>query len=254
VHGYIGKEILGLRLSIVVPTKNEAENIEPLLGRIERVMNGTPIEVVFVDDSSDSTPQRIREAGDKFPFNISLIARSLGCQKGGLGGAVVEGLRAAQGQWVCIMDADLQHPPELIPQLLAQAARTGADVVLGSRMAEGGSTESLGRFRRVISRVLAVISQALFPRRLQNVSDPMSGFFLIRREAVDVGRLRPDGFKILVEILIRFPDLRVSEIGFRFGSRHAGRSKAGLREGFRLFRHFLRLCLTDSQRFFVSWA
>jgi dolichol-phosphate mannosyltransferase len=240
-----------MKLSIVVPTRNEVENIGPLLAGIERATRGLPTEVIFVDDSSDRTPVRIQELSHQFSFDVSLVTRPPGRRHGGLGGAVVEGCRTARGHWVCVMDADLQHPPELIPRLLARAEETAADIVLGSRLAKGGSTYGLGLRRSVVSRVLAITTRALFPVRLQGVSDPMTGFFLVRRSGIDLDRLRPDGFKILLEILVRCPTLRVSELPFRFGRRQAGRSKTSLREGVRLLRLLLRLADRHFPRFLV---
>ena len=236
-------------LSIVVPTKNEAGNIEALLTRILPAVSGIPTEVIFVDDSSDQTAQVIQCSQDQYsPLEVTLIARPPERRGNGLGGAVVEGFRVARAPWVCVMDGDLQHSPELISQLIDRSTKTRADIVVGSRLARGGDTRGLGRGRSVISRVFAKITRATFPLRLRHVSDPLSGLFLARREAVDLDRLRPDGFKILLEILIRCPDLRVSEIPIRFGHRHAGQSKATKRETLRLFRLMLRLRLAGYQR------
>src|SRR5918911_830693 len=125
-------------LSMVIPTRNEAGNIEPLLMRIHQALKGISAEVVFVDDSTDETPEVIRKLQEWFPLPIKLIHRPKEERKNGLGGAVVEGFKATQGKWMCVMDADLQHPPEMIPRLLREAQKSGADVVMGSRLAVGG--------------------------------------------------------------------------------------------------------------------
>src|SRR4026209_2579847 len=104
-------------VSMVIPTRNEAGNIEPLLMRIHQAMKGIAAEVVFVDDSSDETPEVIGKLQEWFPLPIKLIHRPKEARKNGLGGAVVEGFKATQGTWMCVMDADLQHPPEMIPRL-----------------------------------------------------------------------------------------------------------------------------------------
>src|SRR5215216_1722479 len=124
-------------IAVIVPTKNEMGNIEPLLTRIHHATRGVEIEVVFVDDSTDDTPQAIRALRNQFPFQITLIARPPERRGNGLGGAVVEGLRIARASWVCVMDGDLQHPPELILQILRQAEETESDIVVGSRLAPG---------------------------------------------------------------------------------------------------------------------
>src|ERR1043166_903166 len=105
---------VGYEVSLVIPTRNEAGNIEPLLMRVHQAMKGVPTEVLFVDDSTDETPEVIAKLQDWFPLHITLIHRPAERRKNGLGGAVVEGFQQAQGTWVCVMDADLQHPPEML--------------------------------------------------------------------------------------------------------------------------------------------
>ncbi len=236
------------RLTIVVPTRNEAQNIAPLLRRLAAALADTSIEVVFVDDSTDNTPDVIAQVAPDFAFPVRVIARPL-ARRNGLSGAVVEGFQAAQGTWLCVMDADLQHPPEVLPVLLARAQEAGADIVVGSRKADAFGPLGLSRQRALTSQLLTLLARAWFPRLLKNVSDPLTGLFLVRRVAVDTAVLRPDGFKILLEILIRCPGLRVSEVHFDFASRHEGESKADFQEGMRFFRHLLRLRLTANQSF-----
>jgi dolichol-phosphate mannosyltransferase len=139
------------------------------------------------------------------------------------------------------MDADLQHPPELLPELIREARRSMVDVVIGSRYSTTGSVGKFAARRRCLSRGSALAAHVLFPRRLRGVSDPMSGFFLVRRSAVDVASLRPRGFKILLEILLRGGNLTTSEVPFHFGERQAGESKASLREGGRYVRQLIAL-------------
>jgi dolichol-phosphate mannosyltransferase len=236
-------------IAIIIPTKNEMGNIEPLLTRIDQATRGIGAEVVFVDDSTDETPQVIRDLRNQFPFQITLIARPPERRGNGLGGAVVEGLRAARAPWVCVMDGDLQHPPELIPEILRHAEECESDIVVGSRLAPGGNVSSLGRRRILVSQLLAMAARATFPVRLRKITDPLSGFFVARRAALNLDALRPDGFKILLEILIRCPDLRVSEMPIEFGFRHAGESKASIREVIRFYRLMLRLRLAGAEGF-----
>ncbi len=235
-------------LTIIVPTRNEAANIYPLLERLALAMEGIPFGVLFVDDSTDETPEAVSAAAGKFAFPVRLIARPPE-RRNGLSGAVVEGFQQADGEWLCVMDADLQHPPEVIPTLLARAQEAGADVVVGSRQATGWGPRGLNRRRALTSQLLTILARAWFPRLLKNVSDPLTGLFLVRRRALNVDALRPDGFKILLELLIRCPGLRVSEVHFNFAARHEGESKADFREGMRFFRHLLRLRATANQSF-----
>jgi dolichol-phosphate mannosyltransferase len=235
-------------LTIIVPTRNEAGNIRPLLQRIEQAAGALVGEVIFVDDSNDDTAEVIQAAAADFAFRVSVMARPLACRNG-LSGAVVDGLRAARSDWALVMDADLQHPPELIPRLYQRALATNADVVVGSRLATDDGPIGLSRFRGATSRSLTLLARAFFPQALKNVSDPLTGLFLARCAAVEPEGLRPQGFKILLEILVRCSDLRVSELHFEFGERHAGQSKAGLNEGVRFFRHLLHLRLTANRHF-----
>lgn len=233
-------------LTIVVPTRNESDNIAPLLNRLGDALTGRSFEVLFVDDSTDHTPAVIRQEATTRPFPVSVIARPED-RRNGLSGAVVEGMEAASGRWLCVIDADLQHPPEIIPQLLDQANRTGADIVVASRKADFLGPMGLSRARALTSQLLTILARMVFPRVLKNVSDPLTGFFLARRAAIDTAELQPEGFKILLEILVRHPDLRVTELHFDFSPRHGGQSKADLHEGMRFFRHLLRLRLTINQ-------
>jgi dolichol-phosphate mannosyltransferase len=215
-------------LSVVLPTKEEAGNVELVAARLGTVLPDVPLEVIFVDDSDDDTPAAIRRI--ESARSVRLLHRSPAERTGGLGGAVVAGIRAARGDWVCVMDADLQHPPEVLEDMLARARETASDLVVASRFCPGGKVGPLRRVRKALSRLSSRAALTLFPS-LRHVTDPMSGFFLVRRDALDPDALQPQGFKILLEILVRTPGLRVSEVPFEFGKRHAGQTKASLREG-----------------------
>ena len=224
-----------MQLSIVVPTYNEAPNVAELVRRVTAAVDGAAIdaEIVFVDDSTDATPDVIREVAASASLPVRLIHRERAT--GGLGGAVMEGLAAAEADACLVMDGDLQHPPEDIPVLWHRFSRGDADVVIASRYAGGGTASGLAdRSRVMVSKASTAVTRAMFPIRLKDVSDPMTGFFLIDRRTVDSAQLRPRGFKILLEILARRP-MRIAEVPFDFADRHAGESKASLRQGL----HFL---------------
>lgn len=224
--------LAGPVLSIIVPTKNEAGNIAPLLKRVKQATSAFSTEVIFVDDSTDETPQVIQELSEHYrPVETTVFVRPPECRQDGLGGAVLEGFRLARAPWVCVMDGDLQHPPELIPHLLEQAQSANADLAIASRRATESDAKALGPMRTAISRGLDLFARLLFPIQLGRVSDPLTGFFLVRREAMNLDQLRPRGFKILLEMLVRFPGLKVVEVPFHFGTRETGHSKAGMREG-----------------------
>jgi dolichol-phosphate mannosyltransferase len=237
-----------LELTVVVPTRNEAGNIDLLIDRLGAALAGWAAELLVVDDSDDDTPRRVlrrAEAGRTEGLALRVLHRAPGARAGGLGTAVVLGLAEARGRWVVVMDGDLQHPPELVPELVAAGRRTNADIVVASRHVTGGDAGGLdGAARAAVSGAATRLAQAAFPRRLGGISDPMSGFFAVRPAALELDQLRPDGFKILLEILVRTPRLRTHEVGFAFAPRHAGDSKASAKEGLRFARHVVRLLAT----------
>ena len=232
---------LQLEVTVVVPTRNEAGNVDALVGRLESALAGHAAEVLFVDDSDDETLAAVRAAAERGGLPIRLLRREGSERTGGLGGAVLVGMRAAKAPWVVVMDADLQHPPEIVPRLL-DAATERVDLVVASRYCDGGSRAGLGAAsRQAVSGGATLLTRVAFPLRLRHVTDPMSGFFAVRRAALRLDRLRPLGFKILLELLVRTPTLRTREIPFVFADRGAGESKATLAEGMRFAGHLARL-------------
>jgi dolichol-phosphate mannosyltransferase len=221
------------QLTILVPTRTEAENVEPLLRRLSGTVEPGTV-VLFVDDSDDDTPHVIQAAQERGfgSLAIRLLHRSGEQRTGGLGGAVLAGLERAHTQWVCVMDGDLQHPPEVVPRLLNAATSAQADLVVASRYIQGGGNEGLGPFRTVVSWGSTLLAKAMFPHRLRGIRDPMSGFFLFRRDAM-TQTMTPRGFKILLEMAVRHPDLIRCEVPYVFVERMLGRSKGTIREGFR---------------------
>ncbi|WP_432134721.1 MULTISPECIES: glycosyltransferase [unclassified Streptomyces] len=228
-------------VTIVVPTFNESQNVRQLLHQITAsVPARLPCEVVFVDDSTDDTPDVIRDAAKDCPFPVTVLHREQ--PVGGLGGAVVEGMKAAGSDWIVVMDGDCQHPPSLVPELVATGERTGAGLVVASRYIKGGSRAGLaGSYRVAVSRAATWLTKALFPRRLHGISDPMSGFFAIRRSAVTADVLKPLGYKILLELAVRSRPRTVTEVPFVFQDRYAGESKSTAQEGVRFLRHLAGL-------------
>jgi dolichol-phosphate mannosyltransferase len=229
-------------VTVIVPTRNEAGNVAPLLGRLGAALEGSPAQVLFVDDSDDDTPSVIEREGATSPLQVVLLHRPPGQRHGGLGGAVLAGLQAAQAPVAVVMDGDLQHPPELVPELVRVAHDESADVVVASRHVAGGSSAGLaGRLRFLVSDGATSMTKLAFPRRLAGVTDPMSGFFLVRTGAVDLAAMRPTGFKILLELLVRTPGLSTAEVPMTFAERHSGESKASFVEGVRFLRLVARL-------------
>jgi dolichol-phosphate mannosyltransferase len=228
-------------ISLVIPTFNESANIVELLARLAQALPAqAPCEVIFVDDSTDDTPAVITEAARHSRLAVSVHHRE--SAEGGLGGAVALGLRQASAPWIVVMDADLQHPPALVPELIAAGQRAGADLVVATRYAGGGSRAGLdGGFRKLASGGSTALAKAAFPRRLRHVSDPMSGFFAVRATALDADVLRPLGYKILLELVVRCRVRQVTEVPYQFQDRFAGESKANFGEGLRFLRHLMAL-------------
>ncbi|WP_285137690.1 glycosyltransferase family 2 protein [Microbacterium sp. lyk4-40-TSB-66] len=218
-------------LSVIVPTFNEGPNVAELVRRTTDALADRAVEVIFVDDSTDDTPDIIRAvaAGARIP--VRLIHRD--DPVGGLGGAVVEGIKAAASDRCVVMDGDLQHPPEVIADLLARAELGDVDVVVASRYVAGGTSDGLANaVRTMVSRASTLLTKSMFPKKLHNCSDPMTGFFLVDRSALEVETLQPRGFKILLEILAR-KQMRIAEVPFSFAPRFAGESKASFSQGMR---------------------
>jgi dolichol-phosphate mannosyltransferase len=206
-------------LTVIIPTFREGENIGAVLRAVHDVLAGAGIrgEILVVDDNSpDDTIPGVRALQPAFP-ELTLVVRTA---DPGLSQSVVEGFTRARAPVLLVMDADLSHPPALIPRCLGEI-RAGADVVIGSRYMPGGGIEDWPLSRRVISAGATFLGRVLFPE----VTDPVSGFFAVKKEVVAGAPLRPRGYKILMEVLGKGTWSRAREIPFVFQDRKAGSSK-----------------------------
>src|ERR687894_87891 len=229
-------------LTLVIPTRNEADNVPELVRELRESLSGVDYRVVFVDDSTDETPEVIRKLGEE-DGSISLIHRTDAERGGGLSTAVTTGIEAfaAMSVYTCVMDADLQHPPEKVREMLELARSSDADVVVASRYTRGGSYSGLpGPLRRGVSVGSKYLAQVVF-KEARKTSDPMAGFFLVRNDAITGIQFRPTGFKILLEILVCAPELRVIEVPLDFRARRAGVSKATFWQGVEYLSHISSL-------------
>ena len=228
------------KLSIVIPTYNERENLPILLEKLEKALHDIDFEAIIVDDDSPDGTWRLAEelARTKYPW--LRVIRRVG--ERGLASAVIRGFSEARGEYVVVMDADLQHPPEMLPQLLKTAFEERADVVIASRYARGGGVEGWSRLRLFVSRGATLLAYLLLPEA-RRTSDPMSGFFLVKRELLNrcIDELKPRGYKILLEILVKCKPAKIVDVPYVFRRRFAGESKLGLRTMFDYILHVLEL-------------
>ncbi len=217
-----GTLIAAPRLSVIVPTFCEAGNVEPMIAALDAALAGIRWEVIFVDDDSpDGTAHLVRELGEH--DGRVRVVRRIG--RRGLAGAVIEGILASAGKVVAVIDGDLQHDEKLLPRMLAEI-EGGADLVIGSRYtgagdASGGFSEVRQKWSRLATRLTNILLKT-------EVSDPMSGFFMIRRDAIDeiAPKLSTGGFKLLLDILASSPPgLKISELPYMFRPRRLGASK-----------------------------
>jgi dolichol-phosphate mannosyltransferase len=226
------------KLALVIPTLCEAENIGGLLNHLRSVLDpvGIPYEILVVDDDSpDGTGEAVSAISRKDP-RIRLLVRK---GQRGLSGAILYGWQNTEAGILGVMDADLQHPPELLPKLLA-AIQDGRDIAIGSRYTPGGELGSWNPVRKLLSAAAIWVTCPLQKSGLR-AKDPMSGFFLVRRRCLEQVTFQRSGFKLLLEVLVRGRIGSVAEVPFAFGSRYRGASKAGFRVGWDYARLLARL-------------
>ncbi|WCT72966.1 glycosyltransferase [Sphingomonas naphthae] len=211
-----------IALAVVIPTFNERDNVAPLLEALENALEGRVWEAIFVDDAStDGTPERI-EALAAWRGHVRLIRR---IGRRGLSSAIVEGMLATVAPVVAVIDADMQHDEAALPALHDAIARDGADIAIGTRYAGAGSTGDWAESRVAASRLATRLARVAVRAE---VSDPLSGFFAIRRDLLiaTAPQLSNVGFKILLDLLASMPaGPRIAEVPYRFRCRHAGTSK-----------------------------
>ena len=223
-------------LSVILPTYNERENLIVLVPRLLDILNDVPCEVIVVDDGSpDGTANAVSEMAES-DSRVRLLERP---GKAGLASAVFAGAAQAEGRFVAVMDADLSHDPDVLPEML-ERAEGGCDVVIGSRYVRGGSFAHQPRVRRLISRVLntGVRVMLMLPQR-----DVLTGYALCRRELLSKmpTHYSSRGIKWLLELLAVHRGLRVHESPIVYRNRYAGVSKADAREALGLAVLCLRL-------------
>jgi dolichol-phosphate mannosyltransferase len=245
---------MGVQLSLVLPTYNEAQNIQKVVAMLCELLNRTipgGYELIVVDDDSPDRTWEIAERLSNVYPQVRVVRR---LNERGLATAVVRGWQCAIGDVLGVLDADLQHPPEIVTALWAEICR-GADLAAGSRHVEGGGLGDWGIIRRVLSRSAQLLGRIILPEVLSRLSDPMSGCFLVRRSAIAATELKPIGYKILLEVVGRGHIDRISEVGYVFREREQGESKVSWRLYVEYLMHLSRLRLaTFSAKEFVRFA
>ncbi len=222
-----------LHVTVVVPTYNERDNLAPLATRVFMTLDPLTSELLVIDDNSpDGTADAARQLAQTSP--VRCVVRTA---ERGLATAVLAGLHAASGELVVVMDADLSHPPERIPALLAALGDPHVQMAIGSRFAPGGRVDlDWPWFRRLNS-----LAGRLLARPLTPVRDMMSGFFAVRRADLRLEGLAPIGYKIALELIVRHGWTRVVEVPISFADRRAGQTKLNVAEQLRYLRHLGRL-------------
>jgi len=234
----------GPRLSLVLPTYNESRNIAKLLVLLTDLLDssfGKLYEIIVVDDDS---PDRTWEMAQTLTAAYPAVRVMRRRDERGLSTAVIRGWQAARGEMLAVMDADLQHPPEVI-LALCREIDAGADIAIASRHVEGGSTEEWNATRRILSRCARLIGLAILPKIVRQVTDPMSGYFIVRRSMLEGVTLKPLGYKILLEVLGRGECRLISEVPYSFCGRLEGESKVTPTIYLQYVLHLLRLRTAD---------
>jgi len=216
-------EIPENRFALVVPTLNEAGNIDKLLGELTGALSETryEYEIVVVDDgSTDGTVEKVRDWARQDP-RVHFLAR---VGERGLAGAVLYGWGQSGANLLGVIDGDLQHPPELLPKLLEAAEQS--DIAIASRYARDDGTKGWNPLRSAVSRLSTLAAEPLISKKNLRVTDPMSGFFVVHRRCIEGLTFQTTGFKLLLEILVRGRIQIAREVPYHFGVRRSGRSKA----------------------------
>ncbi|MFM6827430.1 MAG: glycosyltransferase [Dolichospermum sp.] len=233
-------------LSVVIPTYKERDNIENVVnilsGLLDQTIPGNYELIVVDDDSPDRTWEVAENLIPDYP-QLRVMRRQ---EERGLSSAVIRGWQAARGSILGVIDGDLQHPPEVLTQLW-QKIEQGADLAVASRHVEGGGVSSWSVIRRFLSRGAQVLGLVILPEVVGRVSDPMSGYFMVRRNAIANTTLNPIGYKILLEVIGRGQIGAIGEAGYIFRERTEGESKVTWKEYIEYIQHLIRLRLSTGR-------
>jgi dolichol-phosphate mannosyltransferase len=231
---------VGIQISLVIPTYNEAKNIPHLIASLSSLLDQTlrqRYEIIVVDDDSpDRTWEVAQSLMPRYP-SLRVMRRQ---KERGLSTAVIRGWQVAEGEILGVIDGDMQHPPEILLQLI-DAIQQGADLAVASRHIAGGGVSDWSLARRLLSRGAQFLGLLILPRVVGRVSDPMSGYFMVRRSAIAEKPLSPVGYKILLEVIGRGDIYVLEEVGYVFQERTSGESKVTWKQYVEYLHHLVRL-------------
>jgi dolichol-phosphate mannosyltransferase len=251
VPARLSEGVASVRFSLVIPTYNEAGNLPVLIDQLEGLLDpvlGDSYEIIVVDDDS---PDRTWEVAARLAETHPKVRVMRRQDQRGLSTAVVRGWQVARGEVLGVMDADLQHPADINLALLGEIDR-GAELATASRHVEGGGVSDWSLTRRLLSRGAQLLGLLVLPEVLGRLTDPMSGYFMLRRSKLAGVKLDPLGYKILIEVVARCKPAWIGEVGYVFRERTAGESKvtSGLYAQYLLHLLKLRLATLGDSAFF----
>jgi dolichol-phosphate mannosyltransferase len=236
----LDKQPINCYFSLIVPTYNEGKNVRSMVAQLTQMLDQACPEnyeiIVVDDDSPDRTWELAADLMQDYP-RLRVMRRET---ERGLATAVIRGWQAATGEVIGVIDGDLQHPPEVLAQLLGAIAQ-GADLAVASRHVEGGGISDWGVVRRSLSRGAQLLGLVIAPTIVGRVSDPMSGYFLLRRSALAGVELDPKGYKILLEVIGRGQLATIAEVGYVFQERQEGESKVTYQQYIDYIHHLVKL-------------
>jgi len=243
-----------LYLSLIIPTYNEAQNIKDLVAALSNLLDEflpNNYELIIVDDDSPDRTWELAESLTIYFPHLKVLRRK---DERGLSTAGIRGWQNAEGEILGVIDGDLQHPPERLIQLVT-AMQNGADLAVASRHVEMGGVSDWNLARRFLSRGAQLLGLIILPGVIGRVSDPMSGYFVVRRASICDRQLSPIGYKILIEVLARGAISKVTEVGYVFQERQGGESKVTWKQYLEYISHLLRLRLSLGEfRRFIRFA
>jgi dolichol-phosphate mannosyltransferase len=227
-------------LSLIIPTFNEGQNIRELVDTLVKLLDRTipeDYELIVVDDDS---PDRTWEIADRLASSYPQLRVIRRETERGLSTAVIRGWQAARGEILGVIDADLQHPPEIILQLWAEMTK-GAELAVASRNVVGGGVSDWNIVRRFLSRGAQILGLVILPEVIGRLSDPMSGYFMVRRSSIATKLLSPVGYKILIEVVARGQIRWIAEVGYVFRERLLGASNVTWKQYLEYIQHLIKL-------------